>query len=233
MGLSRPAGAMLFACPADCKGLVAYPALAVPCGHKGFTPSGVWAAYAAGGNGGSARGCAPPAPPFCISPPSTPNIVTPGRDRKRVLPACGLRPESAAPQFSTFNVRTCPSQRQAADGIARREGRSPERSEGSSRSKSHAALGAVVIENPAGVFRGVARGRRRGRGPIARPLPAPEEAQTQAERKTPRPQGTKNAGQETSPLRLTKDGRPSSTKRQIPCPQGKPTPIRTTISCPI
>ena len=39
---------MLFACPADCKGLVAYPALAVPCGHKGFTPSGVWAASGAG-----------------------------------------------------------------------------------------------------------------------------------------------------------------------------------------
>ena len=88
----------------------------VLCGHEGFTPLG------------------PLQPP---APVVRRNVVT----RRPTGLACVARCAPKSPRVSIFRAwGQCLSQRQSVDGIARRGGRSPERSEGSSRSKSRAAL---------------------------------------------------------------------------------------------
>ena len=147
--------------------------------------------------------------------------------------------ELSCGRFVIFGIATDPNfscKAKAMDGIARRAGRSPERSEGSSRSRGRAALAELrKQESPTGLpgvsadvawradgiwkarrgcFGGAARGAEKGAQPHNRPRLAARRAggQNNKQRKSPRARrAAKNLSQRTSsfpPQPVTAQSRP-------------------------
>ena len=128
----------------------------LPCGHSVFTPPGVWAACAAGG-----RERLSPGP---LQPPA-PAVRRSALTRR---PTGLARAARRAPKSPRVNFRERTKFLLGAQppmAIARRGGRSPERSEGSSRSKSRAAF---VAHAGGRGCKGPGGGPRRPLGPCPR-----------------------------------------------------------------